>query len=231
MSSDHSKRDNRQHSAESDESEMNDRSSQLTPAAKDDEAVRFRALDDPTNKDRIAQRNRYNAQHSTGPRTPRGKKFSSRNSLKHSVFAKTLLIPNKLAAEDSSEYEALLSRIVRHYNPIGFEEEFWTEKIAMELWRLRRFKRFESGIAARVITEYVDELQQGNPDPSKESVPPLSPSMPVPVDHLLIPNDSDRLIRYEALISRQLEKALMELDRLQHRRREITPTTSDKDLT
>jgi Transglycosylase len=44
----------------------------------------------------------------------------------------------QVAAEDPTEYEALLTRVVGHYKPSGFEEEFWTEKIAVELWRLRR---------------------------------------------------------------------------------------------
>jgi hypothetical protein len=230
MRSDDWKRANRQNATEHDHGVIGDQTLEATPAD-GDEALRLRRVDSPTKKERIAHRNRRNAQNSTGPRTPAGKRWSSRNALTHAVFAKTLLIPNKWADEDPSEYQALLSRIVGHYKPSGFEEEFWVEKIAAELWRLRRFKRYESGISARNIAEYVDELEHANPDLTGESIPPRATSAPVRVDHLLVPDESDRLIRYEALISRQMEKALTELARLQHRRREIASTTSDKDST
>ena len=109
-----------------------------------------------------------------------------------SIFAKTLLIPSKWAAEDRTEYEALLSHVVRHFKPSGFQEEFWTERVAVEVWRQRRLRRYESGISASIITEYIDELQHANADSTGGSTLPLATAVPVCVDHVLVPEESDR---------------------------------------
>ena len=39
-----------------------------------------------------AERNRRNAQHSTGPRTPEGRACSAQNATKHGLYAKSLVI-------------------------------------------------------------------------------------------------------------------------------------------
>ena len=55
--------------------------------------------------DRIAIRNRANAQFSTGPTTKKGKAISARNALKHGATSKQLTLP----VEDPVESEALVA--------------------------------------------------------------------------------------------------------------------------
>ncbi|HSU30291.1 MAG TPA: hypothetical protein VLJ11_03565, partial [Bryobacteraceae bacterium] len=46
-----------------------------------------------------AEVNRQNALHSTGPRTPEGKRASSRNSFQHGLYSKQLVLPGEDPAE------------------------------------------------------------------------------------------------------------------------------------
>jgi len=55
-----------------------------------------------------------------------------------------------------------------------------------------------------------------------EAVPSSSPEMDAITDHLFLPSkeELDKMLRYEALLNRQLNHALAELERLQTRRKE-----------
>ncbi len=58
---------------------------------------------------RQMEANRRNAISSTGPRTVEGKARSSRNALKHGIFAQEVVIRDGDGAEDPAEFEALLN--------------------------------------------------------------------------------------------------------------------------
>jgi hypothetical protein len=111
----------------------------------------------------------------------------------------------------------------RDYQPVGFLEELWTEKIAAWSWRLRRLIRCESGQIARALAGHSCELQQSRADDlaEPESTPSRNPEMDALTDHLFLPEkeELDKLLRYEALITRQLNHAISELERLQERRK------------
>ncbi len=71
------------------------------------------------------------------------------------------------------------------------------------------------------------ELEQSRADDLVEpdSVPSSSPEMDAMTDHLFLPEkeDLDKLLRYEAMINRQLNHAIAELERVQARRKgEVT---------
>jgi hypothetical protein len=87
--------------------------------------------------------NRRNAQKSAGPRTEAGKAKASANSYKHGFFAKGLFDPANHAVKDRLDYLALAWQLHEHYQPEGFMEEFWVEKIAIEKLRLRRVMEHE----------------------------------------------------------------------------------------
>jgi hypothetical protein len=78
--------------------------------------------------------NRENAKKSTGPKTPQGKRNSSRNSWKHGILSKVVVA----ASEEPREFNRLLRQLVEQYVPVGLLEHIQVEKIAMFLWRQRR---------------------------------------------------------------------------------------------
>src|SRR5215831_8392974 len=97
--------------------------------------------------------NRRNAKKSTGPRTPRGKEYSSRNALKHGLFARPPL-EHALLGEDPAEYAELQTKLFAHYRPVGRAEELEVERIADLWWRLRRAKRYETAMVRAAVRDF-----------------------------------------------------------------------------
>lgn len=174
----------------------------------------------PTSQRKI-DANRRNAAKSTGPRTTRGKKTVAQNAVNLGFYSKFVLVRDE--AEDRAEYDELYANLRNQYQPADYLEELWVEKIAAWTWRLRRLMRAESGQIARSLVEHRYGLQQSramdleNP----ELAQPPTPELDSMVDHFFLPAiaDIDKLLRYEAMISRQLNHATAELERLQARRR------------
>src|SRR5438876_1899342 len=164
--------------------------------------------------------NRRNASKSTGPRQA-GKRMVAKNALKHGFFSKCLLIPHPDGKEDPTEYQNLYAALRVHYQPLDFLEELWVEKIAVWSWRLRRLLRCESGQIARALAEHNHEIKQSSAAESGE--PELSalssPELDAITDHLFVPpkEELDKLLRYEAMINKQLNHAIAELEQLQRR--------------
>ncbi len=84
--------------------------------------------------------NRANAAHSTGPRTPEGKENSKRNSFKHGLYAKNLVIPG----EDPAELDRLRARLRAEHQPGNETESILVNEIAENFWRLRRMREYEA---------------------------------------------------------------------------------------
>jgi hypothetical protein len=172
--------------------------------------------------------NRRNALKSTGPRTPGGKKRVSRNATRHGFFSKWLLIQGRDGNESKQEYDDFCAGVQDHYSPVGWLEELWAEKIVVWSWRLRRLIRFESGQIPLALARHSYDLRQSKADElaEPESAPLSDPEIDAMTDHLFLPEkeDLDKLLRYEAMINRQLNHAMGELERVQTRRKgETTP--------
>src|SRR5438445_2934842 len=180
--------------------------------------------------------NRRNASKSTGPRQA-GKRMVAKNALKHGFFSKWLLIPHPDGKEDPTEYQNFYAALREHYQPLDFLEELWVEKIAVWSWRLRRLLRCESGHIARALAEHNHEIeQQLSAAASGElELSALSgPEIDAITDHLFLPpkEELDKLLRYEAMINKQLNHAIAELERLQRRRNgELVPAPISVDIT
>ncbi len=176
----------------------------------------------PPASSRKIEANRRNAAKSTGPRTQVGKRTVAKNALKHGFFSKCLLIPHPDGKEDPTEYQDLYAALRVHYQPLDFLEELWVEKIAVWSWRLRRLLRCEGGQIARALAEHNHEIKQLSAAESGEpELPALSsPEIDAITDHLFLPpkEELDKLLRYEAMINKQLNHAIAELERLQRRR-------------
>jgi len=207
------------------------------PQVLGEEAPAVGAVDLDENRSEIADRgerarivslkkieaNRRNARNSTGPKTAGGKRRVAMNAVKHGFFSKWLLIQHRDGKESQDEYDYFYAGIRNHYRPDGWLEDLWVEKIAVWSWRLRRLIRCESGQITRALAGHSHELQQSRADDLAEpdSAPTSNPEMDAMTDHLFLPekDELDKLLRYEAMINRQLNHAIAELERLQARRK------------
>ena len=173
---------------------------------------------------RKIEANRRNSGKSTGPTTAAGKKRVSKNAIRHGFYSKCLLVQHPDGKEDRSEYDGHYLRVREHYQPVGWLEESRVEEIAVFSWRLRRLLRWESGMIARALATNSHNLQESRTASLEEpeAAPSSSPEIDAITDHLFLPSkeEVDRTLRYEALLNRQLNHAIGELERLQTRRKE-----------
>ena len=100
--------------------------------------------------------NRKNALLSKGPKTDLGKLNSSKNSLKHGLTAKQLVI-----GEDLKEFEQYRDLMIEALKPEGILEEQVVFKIIDVGFRLRRIDGIEAGIYNQEILHHeIDEYKQ-----------------------------------------------------------------------
>ena len=111
-----------------------------------------------TNKQIAA--NRKNAAKSTGPTTESGKAIAARNSLKHGLLAKEIVISVGEGAESQEQFDALLAGLYTQFTPLGPLEEMLVEKIAVAYWRLRRAHRFEVGLIRNKLDRFTDKYYE-----------------------------------------------------------------------
>jgi hypothetical protein len=84
--------------------------------------------------------NRANAEKSAGPKSEEGKARSSRNSFKHGLYSKQLVLPG----EDPAALDALKADVRSEHQPANETEEILVNELAEQYWRLRRARRLEA---------------------------------------------------------------------------------------
>ncbi len=84
--------------------------------------------------------NLANSQKSTGPKSSSGKARSSRNSFKHGLYSKALVLPD----EDPAELDQLRASLRAEHQPINITEEILVNELAENFWRLRRMREREA---------------------------------------------------------------------------------------
>ena len=132
----------------------------------------------------------------TGPKTPQGKARSSRNPTRFGIHSADPVIPG---IENLDEWRAHREGVIRSLAPVGSLETKLAERVALLLWRLNRVIAYEQAEYARANKAHDDF-------------------------HLPAGNELDKIMRYEAHLSRQLYQAKHELEVLQKQRRgEPTP--------
>ena len=136
--------------------------------------------------------NRQNAQSSTGPRTPEGKHSSSHNAATHGLTGRKLV----LNSEEQAEYDALVAKLVRIWEPGEFERDF-LEEYAEAKWRLRRCRRAETAFHDRCIRE----LMEADPSLSPDEALAMIFTEPVYMAKMRL------FLRYQSAIERALAKA------------------------
>ena len=108
--------------------------------------------------------NRQNALKSTGPKTPHGKSYSRKNSLKHGFYAKDLRTAFPLGIEDPRDFEKLHADLRNEWQPVGMSEESEIEQIAVSLWRRRRQCHFENADFRLALLEVKRSTKRSNDD-------------------------------------------------------------------
>jgi hypothetical protein len=84
--------------------------------------------------------NRRNAQLSTGPRTPEGKRAVSGNSLVHGVRARHAV----LILEQWPEFRQLCAELMEEWQPQTPTEKFQVEQMAVTQWKIGRLEAAEN---------------------------------------------------------------------------------------
>jgi hypothetical protein len=130
-----------------------------------------------------------------GPKTPRGK-ARRHNATRFGIHSTDPVIPGIERLED---WKAHRAGIIESCAPVGKLETQLAARIALLLWRLNRINTYEQAEYTRANAGHEDfRLPAGN--------------------------ELDKIMRYEAHLSRQLYQAKHELEVLQKQRRgEATP--------
>ena len=126
------------------------------------EEVRMRAKKQVSEKQAAA--NRRNAEQSTGPRTPSGKKTAARNALQHGLLASEIVITGGDGKESVEEFAALLAGLRDDYDPQSMLEDLLVENIAKCFWRLRRSIRCEHGQIRSYLDTAIRDREQRRRD-------------------------------------------------------------------
>jgi hypothetical protein len=86
--------------------------------------------------------NRANAKRSTGPKTPKGKRESSKNAFKYGLYSRDVVTWD----EDPLEFERLRASLQKIYPPINALIVELVDHLAGLFWRIRRPPKLEAGI-------------------------------------------------------------------------------------
>ena len=167
------------------------------------------------NSDR-AERNRQNAQHSTGPRTPEGKAASSQNACKHGLSITRHVI---LEDEDPALFARLHEEVRAIFEPQSKRESLAVEDIAHCRWALRRFDEAE--------TNLLDYHFAHETSPSHDEDSRLTPAEALAFSCIIDEREPTQqqlpslqlLLRYRRHWERRHKDALAEFDRGQRSRR------------
>lgn len=93
----------------------------------------------------IVERNRRNAQLSTGPRTARGKAIARRNAVKHGLTASD---PTAVGIEDEALYREMHEQLREDLQPRNLIEDGLVHRIAVAMWRLSRAARIDGAYSS-----------------------------------------------------------------------------------
>ena len=170
--------------------------------------------------------NRLNAQRCTGPKTPEGKAAVSRNAVTHGLTSHSGLLPG----ETLEDFSDLRARVFAELAPGSAIEIELAERIASLLWRLRRVPAFEAALLAwtHACKEEASRFTPHEPsltrrfwdeEPSPASVKDIL-AFGRSLDAFLKGGLGGRLSRYENALQRQLSALMLDLRRMQARRKE-----------
>ena len=151
--------------------------------------------------------NRANAQHSTGPKTPDGKKQSSLNALRHGLTGQIVVMPT----EDLAAYQLHLKSFTDEYHPKGATESHLVQALADTSWRLNRVAALETNL----LTMGIANAQSPITDAPAQVQDAFSIVAALESQSKALAN----LSMHSQRLSRQFERTLIQLRDLQKTRR------------
>jgi hypothetical protein len=113
----------------------------------------------PVSERRLAA-NRANAQKSTGPRTPEGKRRSALNATRHGILSQVLHLPE----EEMAAYDEFTAPYVSSLCPVGQTETELARACADLQFRLHRLSAAEHNLFALGHEEHGDRYDTGHPE-------------------------------------------------------------------
>ena len=144
---------------------------------------------------------RTNGAQSHGPSTPEGRAKSSRNSLRHGLRARSLLLPN----ESPHEFQLLLDDYLAQFQPEGPIENELVQTMVIARWRLKRILEIESNLFRNHLSRHVEyrpEIDQ----PSRVADA---------FNNFSVSKGLGLVLRYEGALNRSYDNALKHLRQLQ----------------
>jgi hypothetical protein len=146
---------------------------------------------------------------------------AARSAVRHGLCSRNPVIT---LFESAEAWEEFLAAWQQRLQPVGKEEAFLVEEIALTLWRQRRISRFE---AEQVNCQLVDaEHDWIDAAPEGATAEHLAENLRYRVTAAAVPSPEaiQRIQRHEAHLLRSYKRRLQDLDDLQRRRkREATP--------
>jgi len=161
------------------------------------------------------QTSRANGAKSRGPATPEGRAKSSRNSLRHGLSAKSILLP----AESHEQFQLLLDAHIQQFQPANPVEMDLVEAMALSRWRLRRIWAIETSLLSNELTRRAEDIDEELTETTDEDrlawvfqrLADGGPTLAL-------------LARYEGNLNRAFDRAFKQLNILQSQRQnEPTP--------
>ncbi len=157
-----------------------------------------------------------------GVKTDEGKEISKYNALKHGILSKEVL----LEGEDENSLIELGKRIRGEIKPSGEIELILADRIISNIWRLRRFLEVERKVMELKREQELTDSFNVNYSSKEQTERKAGREM-------IVNEDTEILLRYEAAIERSIYKALHELQRIQAARageKPIAPVAVDVDI-
>jgi hypothetical protein len=155
-------------------------------------------------------RNRANAEKSTGPRTPEGKRNSSHNAITHGFLARSILLPG----ESATRFHALVASYARRFQPASQDEHDLVETMAVCRWRILRSWTLES-------SALIHEQRQQSASTTHEEPPFQMMLAARALTHP--PRSQEALSRHEVRLERAYLRAADRLRQIQSARTKETP--------
>jgi hypothetical protein len=101
---------------------------------------------------------RTNGSQSRGPVTPEGRRNSSRNSLRHGLFSRAVVLDN----ESPRRFQSLIDSLFRQFQPETPVEAFLIEKMAAAQWRQIRSWGLEQASISHQVRNQESALASEN---------------------------------------------------------------------
>jgi CRISPR/Cas system-associated endonuclease Cas1 len=145
-----------------------------------------------------------------GVKTAEGKALTRLNALKHGLLSQEVL----LTGENEETMAELEERLEAELQPQGELEKILVDRIVSSVWRLKRALMVER---ANMEYEHEDRVKESYFGPKGEQKKRLA------LVDMLSGDTTEKIMRYETAIERQVYKALHELIRLQMARQGEKP--------